>query len=252
MSETEHSDAVRTPQTEAEKRAQKVDRYLTFARHALHRYRMEEAATHYDVVRETAPDNMEAIYYSAYCRAVIAMGQHNYVEREARFTDLANAVLALEDAYKTTTEDKQSVLTRINNRMRGMADTPFAYEGTDASVGGLAWGLDLIRGVEQLYDNVLGRLSDTHRDPFLRQLIREEARPLDIQKRQRTREKRYKHSVRVGVAVGSAVGVVAGATWLLIVYTLGGTDMLPLGVLGSIALLITAPVIGWRIGGHNG
>ena len=251
MSETEHGRTTRPPETEEERRAQKVERYLTFARHALHRYRLDEAAGHYDVVREIAPDNMEAIFYGAYCRAVASLGQQAVAEREAAFAALVEAIRAIETAYPTTTEDKEAVLSRIDSRMRNMVNIPFAYEGTGDDVGGLIWGLNLIHGAEDAYAETLKRLANAQRAPLPRRLTADDAPKHDAQWHYRVQEKRYKHGVTVGLTVGSIVGVVGAAAVLGGVLYFGGMELLPLGVLGAAAILITAPVIGWQIGGKG-
>lgn len=224
---------------------QRVERYLTFARHALGRRHLEEAAGHYDYVRQLAPDNMEAIFYSAYCRTADALGKRDYERREACFAELLEAIRGVEAAYPTTVEDKASVLTRIDARMRGLADLPFAYE--KEGVGGVAWERERIDAAEAEFVRMLIRLADAQNDPLPRRLAEGKGEPLNIQKRQIAREKRHRHNVAVGLSLGAAFGVLGGAVFLLGTLYFGGQEFLPLGVMGAAVLLIAAPFLGWTL-----
>lgn len=233
------------PRSTEERTDPQVERYLTFARHALGRRHLEEAAGHYDYVHQLAEDNMEAIFYSAYCRTVASLNERDYAKREACFAALTEAILGVEAAYPTTGEDKESVLTRINARMRGLADIPFSYEEETDGVGGLAWEKERIDAAEKAFRQMLVRLADAQNDPLPRRLASNGPHH-DAQWNYRMQDKRYEHDMIVGLLLGGVIGVVSGTLLLLAIRYFGGADLLPLGMLAAAACLTVAPFLGYK------
>ena len=93
-----------------------VQKYLENARRAKEKEDWEETEKYYNMVEQNDPDNIEAIFYSAYGKAKATLVDGDIYKRQAAFNVLKNCISIIDDRYKI--ERQQENMTAIN----GMAD----------------------------------------------------------------------------------------------------------------------------------
>ena len=92
-----------------------VQKYLLNARRAFDKEDWEEVEKYYNMVEQNSPDNIEAVFFSAYGKAMLALTDSDYYKRQQKFTVLNNSISVINDYYEVTDEDKEAVLTKISD-----------------------------------------------------------------------------------------------------------------------------------------
>lgn len=77
-----------------------VQKYLANARRAKEKEDWEETEKYYNMVEQNDPDNIEAIFYSAYGKAKTALTDSDVYKRAAVFKVLTNCISVVDDHYK--------------------------------------------------------------------------------------------------------------------------------------------------------
>ena len=90
-----------------------VQKHLHNAHRALLKEDWEEVEKYYNLVEQNAPDNMEAVFFSSYGKAMLSMTDSDYFKREQKFKVLNRSMSVISDYYETTTENKEEVLRKI-------------------------------------------------------------------------------------------------------------------------------------------
>ncbi len=81
-----------------------VEKYLANARRAKQKEDWEETEKYYNLVEQNAPDNIEAIFYSAYGKARRSLTEYDIYKRKAAFKVLQNCVSIIDDHYSVENE----------------------------------------------------------------------------------------------------------------------------------------------------
>ena len=92
-----------------------VEKYLSNARRAYEKEDWEEVEKYYNMVEQNAPNNMEAVFFSAYGKAILSLTDDDYYKRQQKFNVLNKSISVINDYYELTTEDKESVLRKISD-----------------------------------------------------------------------------------------------------------------------------------------
>ena len=77
-----------------------VEKYLANARRAKEKEDWEETEKYYNMVEQNDPDNIEAIFYSAYGKAKGTLVDGDIYKRQAAFNVLTNCISVIDDHYK--------------------------------------------------------------------------------------------------------------------------------------------------------
>ncbi|WP_248923002.1 hypothetical protein [Olsenella intestinalis] len=77
-----------------------VKRYLANARRAKEKEDWEEVEKYYNMVEQNDPDNIEAIFYSAYGKAKLSLLDEDIYKRQAAFKVLSNCISVIDDHYR--------------------------------------------------------------------------------------------------------------------------------------------------------
>lgn len=77
-----------------------VERYLANARRAKEKEDWEEVEKYYNMVEQNDPDNIEAIFYSAYGKAMQTLLDGDIYKRQAAFKVLTNCISVIDDHYQ--------------------------------------------------------------------------------------------------------------------------------------------------------
>lgn len=159
-----------------------VEKYLNNAHRALLKEDWEEVEKYYNLVEQNAPDNMEAVFFSSYGKAMLAMTDSDYFKREQKFQVLNRSMSVISDYYETTTEDKKEVLNKISSYIAKMYEVPFVYNRQSFDVGGAVrtiggatgtkkWCISLIDSTRDAFVKELKEIAYKHSDPFIKMLL---------------------------------------------------------------------------------
>ncbi len=90
-----------------------VQEYLAYARRAKEKEDWEESEKYYKMIEQKDPDNIEAIFYSAYCKAKSSLDDADVYKRAAKFKVLQNCISMVAKHYKQErrNENKQAILS---------------------------------------------------------------------------------------------------------------------------------------------
>ncbi|WP_248923001.1 hypothetical protein [Olsenella intestinalis] len=83
-----------------------VQRYLANARRAKEKEDWEETEKYYNLVEQNDPNNIEAIFYSAYGKAKASLVDGDIYKRESAFNVLSNCISIIDDHYKPERQDE--------------------------------------------------------------------------------------------------------------------------------------------------
>ena len=76
-----------------------VQKYLANARRALEKEDWEEVEKYYNMVEQNAPNNIEAVFFSSYGKAMLAMTDGDFYKREQKFNVLNNSISVVNDYF---------------------------------------------------------------------------------------------------------------------------------------------------------
>lgn len=149
-----------------------VEKYLANARRAYGKEDWEEVEKYYNMVEQNAPNNMEAVFFSAFGKAMLSMTDDDYYKRQQKFTVLVKSISVINDYYEVTNEDKEAVLNKIADAIVKMYNVIFVYDtGAGAGVGGNAWMKNLLNQVRDAYITELNQILTIHDEPYIHELI---------------------------------------------------------------------------------
>jgi len=108
-----------------------VERYLQNARRAMDKEDWDEVEKYYNLVEQNDPQNIEAIFYSAYGKAKASLTNEDIYRRQAIFKALTNSVSIIDDNYDIEKEaELKDILTRMTDDVIRMCGSSFVYTKT--------------------------------------------------------------------------------------------------------------------------
>lgn len=107
-----------------------VTKSLRNARRAKSKEDWEEAEKYYNLVEQNDPDSVEAIFYSAYAKAMISLIDANIYKREAAFKVLTNSVSVIDDHYDFQSDECFKIVMQISDDIITMASSSYLYNKT--------------------------------------------------------------------------------------------------------------------------
>lgn len=109
-----------------------VEKYLANARRAKQKEDWEETEKYYNMVEQNAPQNIEAVFYSAYGKARVSLQMTDVNKREAAFKVLGNSISVIDDYFDSNKIDSEVALVKqMSTDLKAM----FASDFTKAVVG---------------------------------------------------------------------------------------------------------------------
>ena len=148
-----------------------VEKYLSNARRAYEKEDWEEVEKYYNMVEQNAPNNMEAVFFSAYGKAMLSLSDSDYYKRDQKFKTLNKSITIISDCYELTSEDKQAVLTRISDAIFKMYTQEFVQDLMGVDVGSSGWQKKLMDSVKDAFIQELHQISQKHNDNYIKELI---------------------------------------------------------------------------------
>ena len=105
-----------------------VEKYLANARRAKEKEDWEETEKYYNMVEQNDPDNIEAIFYSAYGKAKSTLVDGDLYKRQAAFKVLSNCISVIDDHYKPERrEENQEAIKQMATDLAKMLVSDFVY-----------------------------------------------------------------------------------------------------------------------------
>ncbi len=149
-----------------------VEKYLANARRAYGKEDWEEVEKYYNMVEQNAPNNMEAVFFSAYGKAMLALTDSDYYKRQQKFTVLNKSISVINDYYEVSNEDKEAVLRSIADAIVKMFSVTYVYNTqAGAGVGGNAWQKDILTSTKNAFATELNQIAAKHDDAYIQELI---------------------------------------------------------------------------------
>lgn len=117
-----------------------VEKYLANARRAKMKEDWEEVSKYYDMVEQNDPTNIEAIFYSSYGKAKVALIESDIYKRQASFKVLQNCVSILDDNFDIEKEEEnKNIIEDISNDILGMSRSDYVYNTRGNGYGMTIW-----------------------------------------------------------------------------------------------------------------
>jgi len=151
-----------------------VEKYLANARRAYEKEDWEEVEKYYNLVEQNAPNNMEAVFFSAFGKAMLSLSDSDYYKRQQKFNVLVKSISVINDYYEVTNEDKEPVLRAISCAIVKMYDTDYVYDTSVAvstMVGGTKWQKNLMDTTKNAFVEELKQIAEKHNDSYIGDLI---------------------------------------------------------------------------------
>lgn len=150
-----------------------VEKYLLNAHRAYNKEDWEEVEKYYNMVEQNAPTNMEAVFFSAFGRAMNALGDSNYAKRQQAFNVLNKSISVIDEYYENTIEDREAVLRKITDAFIKMWNTSYTYDRNvnGMAVGGFAWQRNLQIDTINTFRLELQQIAAKHNDRYIQELI---------------------------------------------------------------------------------
>lgn len=105
-----------------------VQKYLENARRAKQKEDWDETEKYYNMVEQNDPNNIEAIFYSAYGKAKSSLVDSDIYKRKAAFKVLTNCISIIDDKYEIERrEENKKVLLSIATDLSEMICSSFVF-----------------------------------------------------------------------------------------------------------------------------
>lgn len=149
-----------------------VQKYLDNARRALGKEDYEEVEKYYNMVEQNSPNNIEAVFFSAYGRVMQSLFETEYYKREQKFKVLNNSISVIDDYYEVTTENKEEVIKKISEALFKMYKSNYLrLVNQIAGVGTASWQILLFRSVNTAFLAELESIRNKHDEQYIDELI---------------------------------------------------------------------------------
>ena len=148
-----------------------VQKYLANARRAYEKEDWEEVEKYYNMVEQNTSNNMEAVFFSAFGKAMLSLTDQDYFKRQQKFGVLMKSISVINDYYEETDEDKRVVLIKIARAICKMYSVNYVYNRQSMGVGCDAWQKKLINDTRDAFVIELKQILEKHDEPYIRQLI---------------------------------------------------------------------------------
>ncbi|MCR5353429.1 MAG: hypothetical protein K6D98_03910, partial [Clostridiales bacterium] len=149
-----------------------VEKYLANARRAYNKEDWEEVEKYYNMVEQNVPNNMEAVFFSAFGKTMLSFTDNNYFKRQQQFHVLNNSISVINDYFEVTTENREEVLRKIASAIIKMDHITFVYDLNQLSynIGSLKWQKNLINTTKRAFITELDQIAAIHDDSYIKEL----------------------------------------------------------------------------------
>lgn len=161
-----------------------VERSLENARRAKAKEDWEECEKYYNMVEQYEPTNIEAIYYSSYGKARMALVDSDRFKREQKIKVLKNSISVIDDNYDNSPdkyEENKVLIQNINADLLSMMNSSFVmntvnngnYTSNDSSYT-FDMFIELSLGMIESIEHIIGVITDKKKTIYLWQILRQQ------------------------------------------------------------------------------
>lgn len=161
-----------------------VERSLENARRAKAKENWEECEKYYNMVEQYEPTNIEAIFYSSYGKARMALVDSDRFKREQKIKVLKNSISVIDDNYDNSPdkyEENKVLIQNINADLLSMMNSSFVmntvnngnYTSNDSSYT-FDMFIELSLGMIESIEHIIGVITDKKKTIYLWQILRQQ------------------------------------------------------------------------------
>lgn len=161
-----------------------VERSLENARRAKAKEDWEECKKYYNMVEQYEPTNIEAIFYSSYGKARMALVDSDRFKREQKIKVLKNSISVIDDNYDNSPdkyEENKVLIQNINADLLSMMNSSFVmntvnngnYTSNDSSYT-FDMFIELSLGMIESIEHIIGVITDKKKTIYLWQILRQQ------------------------------------------------------------------------------
>lgn len=161
-----------------------VERSLENARRAKAKEDWEECEKYYNMVEQYEPTNIEAIFYSSYGKAKMALVDSDRFKREQKIKVLKNSISVIDDNYDNSPdkyEENKVLIQNINADLLSMMNSSFVmntvnngnYTSNDSSYT-FDMFIELSLGMIESIEHIIGVITDKKKTIYLWQILRQQ------------------------------------------------------------------------------
>lgn len=161
-----------------------VERSLESARRAKAKEDWEECEKYYNMVEQYEPTNIEAIFYSSYGKARMALVDSDRFKREQKIKVLKNSISVIDDNYDNSPdkyEENKVLIQNINADLLSMMNSSFVmntvnngnYTSNDSSYT-FDMFIELSLGMIESIEHIIGVITDKKKTIYLWQILRQQ------------------------------------------------------------------------------
>ena len=105
-----------------------VQKYLANARRAKDKTDWEEVEKYYNMVEQNDPENIEAVFYSAYGKAMLSLSDGDKFKREQKFNVFGKSLSVIDDYYDINKAGElKPIIQGMSNDLIAMTGASFVY-----------------------------------------------------------------------------------------------------------------------------
>lgn len=156
-----------------------VKKYLENAQRALSKEDWEEVEKYYNMVEQNAPHNIEALFFSAFGKAMLSLTDSEYYKRRQKFGVLIKSMSVINDYFEVTTEQKEEVLRRISSAIEKMYSVEFVFDpqASGTQVGSRKETIITMNSVREAFLTELRQIQEAHSElSYIQELIDQNAK----------------------------------------------------------------------------
>lgn len=161
-----------------------VERSLENARRAKAKEDWEECEKYYNMVEQYEPTNIEAIFYSSYGKARMALVDSDRFKREQKIKVLKNSISVIDDNYDNSPdkyEENKVLIQNINADLLSIMNSSFVmntvnngnYTSNDSSYT-FDMFIELSLGMIESIEHIMGVITDKKKTIYLWQILRQQ------------------------------------------------------------------------------
>lgn len=148
-----------------------IEKYLANARRAIAKEDWEETEKYYNMVEQNLPNNIEAVFFSAYGKVMSLFYDNAYYKREHAFKVLNKSISVISDYYEDNKNDRETTIRNICSYIKKMGTATFVYDpNVFADVGSKTWTRNLIVETKKTLIKEIDELILLYNDEYLKEL----------------------------------------------------------------------------------
>lgn len=148
-----------------------VEKYLANARRAMDKTDWGEAEKYYNLVEQNVPDNIEALFFSAYAKLRKELYNVDSNDRPVARDILIKSMTVINDYYEVTKEDKENVLRKITVYIKLLKEEDCVRYHGKFSISTSKMLKDWYNMIAKAFLSELDQIAEKHDEEYIQELI---------------------------------------------------------------------------------